>query len=210
VDDAGQVVVVAGLVKEVRTITTRKGDLMAFVLLEDLQGEIEVVVFPRTYAECREHLTPDAIVLVRGRVEVRNDTPSILADAVEPYRAGDAQAEKQPHEAAEAPKEQLQPPAQYLVHITFHRTDDERRDTYRFQRMMELLQAAQGEDRVRLTMVLPDGREVVLNFPRLTTRYSRHLKTVLESAECGCLVAAHPIVTTTERPRRGTRFSAAI
>ncbi|MBP7964630.1 MAG: DNA polymerase III subunit alpha, partial [Caldilineaceae bacterium] len=52
-------VVMAGMINSLRTITTKKGDAMAFVQLEDLQGQCEVVVFPRTYAEYRDLLVPD-------------------------------------------------------------------------------------------------------------------------------------------------------
>ncbi len=195
VREEGQVVVVAGLVKDVRRITTRKGEVMAFVLLEDLQGEIEVVVFPRTYAEARDYLTPDTIVLVRGRVEVRNDTPAILADAVEPYRAARHDQQPVPEALPHREQEELHRSVPYVVHITFHRTGDEAQDIHRFRRLMEVLQSAHGQDRVRLTVVLPDRREVVLNFPRLTTGYSRHLKEMLESETCGCLVSIRPLET---------------
>ncbi|MDQ7029738.1 MAG: OB-fold nucleic acid binding domain-containing protein [Ardenticatenia bacterium] len=185
VDHAGQVVVVAGLIKDVRRITTRKGDVMAFLVLEDLQGEIEVVVFPRVYAEAHKHLVPDAIVLVHGRVEVRGETPAILADTVEPYRPLRGEPSTR---APEPDRQEVRRATPYLVHITFHRTGDEEQDIRRFRRLMELLQAAHGQDRVRVTVVLPDRREVELNFPRLTTGYSRHLKEMLESETCGCLV----------------------
>ena len=49
----GKNVMLAGMIVGVRTINTKKGDQMAFVQLEDMQGQCEVVVFPRTYAEVK-------------------------------------------------------------------------------------------------------------------------------------------------------------
>ena len=54
----GKNVMLAGMIAEVRTITTKKGDPMAFVKLEDTQGQCEVVVFPRTYEEFKDKLVP--------------------------------------------------------------------------------------------------------------------------------------------------------
>ena len=60
----GKGVALAGIITNVRTLTTKKGDLMAFVQLEDLQGGCEVVFFPKTYAEQREKLQIDAVVIL--------------------------------------------------------------------------------------------------------------------------------------------------
>ena len=48
---SGAFVVLAGLIADVRVITTKKGDAMAFVRLEDLQGSVDVTVFPQLYRE---------------------------------------------------------------------------------------------------------------------------------------------------------------
>ncbi|HED64615.1 MAG TPA: hypothetical protein ENJ09_03565, partial [Planctomycetes bacterium] len=53
--------------------TTRKGKKMARFRLEDLQGGVNVTVFPRTYAECRELLEEDRILICRGKLEERDD-----------------------------------------------------------------------------------------------------------------------------------------
>jgi DNA polymerase-3 subunit alpha len=68
----GQQVILGGLVVGVRTITTRKGDPMCFLTLEDLTARIEVVVFPRVYARFRHLLSPDTVILVNGTVNNNN------------------------------------------------------------------------------------------------------------------------------------------
>ncbi|GAB4560025.1 MAG: DNA polymerase III subunit alpha [Anaerolineae bacterium] len=82
---AGQRVVLAGMVADVRQITTKKGDPMAFVQLEDLHGTCELVVFPRVYEVARELLEPDRLVLVRGKVDVRNGKANVIADEITNY-----------------------------------------------------------------------------------------------------------------------------
>jgi DNA polymerase-3 subunit alpha len=81
----GQNVVVSGLVQWVRPHITKRGDPMAFVHLEDLQGSIEVVVFPRVYAATRDLWQEDKILIVRGRVDADRGDPKILCDSVQDY-----------------------------------------------------------------------------------------------------------------------------
>jgi DNA polymerase-3 subunit alpha len=65
----GEVVTAGGLIAGVRQLTTKRGEPMVFVQLEDVTGGAEVVVFNSVYAACRELLEPDAIVIVKGRVD---------------------------------------------------------------------------------------------------------------------------------------------
>jgi hypothetical protein len=58
---------------------------MGAVHLEDLSGQIELVVFPRLYQSARALLAPDSIVLVRAKVDTRNDTPQLVCDAIEAF-----------------------------------------------------------------------------------------------------------------------------
>jgi DNA polymerase III subunit alpha len=65
----GETVLAGGIVSGVRTTMTKKGEPMAFVQLEDLTGSIEVVVFNSTYAAARGLLVEDAVLVVKGRVD---------------------------------------------------------------------------------------------------------------------------------------------
>jgi DNA polymerase-3 subunit alpha len=84
----GSSVVLAGMIVEIRPITTKKGDQMAFVRLEDLQGQAEVTVFPKLYEATRELWVLDKIVIVRGKVDVRNGQAGVLADSAQDYVEG--------------------------------------------------------------------------------------------------------------------------
>ena len=81
----GKNVLLVGMITTVRTINTKKGDQMAFVQIEDMGGQCEVVVFPKTYAEVKEMLIPDAIVMVKGKGQAREGQTSLLADSFQTY-----------------------------------------------------------------------------------------------------------------------------
>lgn len=78
----GAYATLAGVIIGRKQIIARTGQPMAFVQIEDLTGQVEVVVFPRTYQECADILARDAIVVVKGRVDVKEEGIKILADSI--------------------------------------------------------------------------------------------------------------------------------
>ncbi|HSO30093.1 MAG TPA: OB-fold nucleic acid binding domain-containing protein, partial [Candidatus Sulfomarinibacteraceae bacterium] len=76
----GQRVVVGGIVTGLRTVVTKRQESMAIATIEDLQGSIEVVVFPRLYETTRATWRDGAILLVAGRVDHKGEEVSLLAD----------------------------------------------------------------------------------------------------------------------------------
>ena len=81
----GKQVCVAGVVNSVREIVTKKGDRMATALLEDLDGRVPVVVFPRVFEKIGQIWKDDAILVVRGKVDLRDDQAQIVVSRAEPY-----------------------------------------------------------------------------------------------------------------------------
>ncbi len=73
---------VAGLVTHVRPYMTKTNKPMGFVTLEDIQGNIELVLFPRTWEKTREQLTVGQIVIVEGKVDANSAPPKVLVDTV--------------------------------------------------------------------------------------------------------------------------------
>ena len=73
---------VAGLVTIVRPYTTKTGKAMGFVTIEDIQGNIELVLFPKTWDKHRDVLTVGQIVIVEGKVDNSNPPPKILVDVI--------------------------------------------------------------------------------------------------------------------------------
>jgi DNA polymerase-3 subunit alpha len=85
----GDRVTIGGMVVARRRITTKNGAPMAFVTLEDMTGQVEVVVFPRAYERAGEALEADApVLLVSGKLQLRDDVPKVLADEVITLVAG--------------------------------------------------------------------------------------------------------------------------
>lgn len=77
-----ETVTVAGIVSKIRHHQTKKGKPMAFVTIEDIQGFIDLVVFPRTWATYGAQIDFDEIILVKGRVDAERGEPKILVDSV--------------------------------------------------------------------------------------------------------------------------------
>ncbi len=78
----GQRVVIGGIVTGMRTVITKRNEAMAIATLEDLQGTLEVVVFPRLYETTRPIWRDGSILLVAGRIDHRGEDVSLLADLV--------------------------------------------------------------------------------------------------------------------------------
>ena len=70
------------MVPEIKLVTTRKGDRMAILQLEDLTGSAEAVVFPKTYARLADHLMVDARLLLWAQVDRRDDRVQLIVDDV--------------------------------------------------------------------------------------------------------------------------------
>src|SRR3954451_619737 len=75
----GQVVTLAGILTGVQRRITKQGRAWASATLEDLAGGVETLFFPNTYEVIGQYIAEDAIVIVKGRVDRRDDTPRIMA-----------------------------------------------------------------------------------------------------------------------------------
>lgn len=77
-----EIVRIGGIVRNVKSIMTKKGEPMAFVDVEDIHGAVEVTVFPKLYASVQDILCADTPVFVQGQVQKNENTAKILADSV--------------------------------------------------------------------------------------------------------------------------------
>jgi DNA polymerase-3 subunit alpha len=78
-----QEVKLIGLISHIKLTTTRRtGERMAIIKFEDMEGEIEVVIFPSTYPEVSPYLKEGAVVALRGRVSLREEQPKIIASEI--------------------------------------------------------------------------------------------------------------------------------
>src|SRR5207247_3794063 len=91
----GQRVVIAGIVTGFRRAITRTNSTMGYATLEDLQGAVEVVVFPRLYEQTAGTWADGAILVVAGRVDHRGEDVSLLAALVGDWETAVARGPEQ-------------------------------------------------------------------------------------------------------------------
>jgi DNA polymerase III subunit alpha len=78
-------IILGGIVAEANQKITRSNSMMAFLKLEDLTGTIEVIVFPRTLDKVREFVKEDSLVVIKGRVSIKEDElPKLICETIEP------------------------------------------------------------------------------------------------------------------------------
>ncbi|HOZ03097.1 MAG TPA: DNA polymerase III subunit alpha [Candidatus Woesebacteria bacterium] len=79
----GQIFKLGGVISNIRVVSTKKsGREMAFGILEDQTGKLNFVVFPRTYSQTRELLRLDAVVIMRGRLDYREEEVQLIVEKV--------------------------------------------------------------------------------------------------------------------------------
>ncbi|TMC58056.1 MAG: hypothetical protein E6J26_05535, partial [Chloroflexi bacterium] len=185
----GEMVIMAGMVQSVRTINTKKGDTMAFVVLEDLQGTIEATVFPRLYARTQDYWQTDNSVVLRAKVEERDGKVKLLAESAEPLPQESLSAPSANVVAevtsvlASAPVTVLSGSGHarqkkvihYHLFITIPRSGDHQTDIDKMSKVYELLTSYQGEDRFSIYAQNSAGR-VLIDFPNATTKHSVQLQ----------------------------------
>jgi DNA polymerase III subunit alpha len=83
----GEVVTVGGIVSALKQLTTKKGEPMVFLRVDDLSGSLETVVFNSVYAAARELLESDRILVVKGRVDHKEGETKLIALEIVPFEA---------------------------------------------------------------------------------------------------------------------------
>jgi DNA polymerase-3 subunit alpha len=83
----GEIVVVGGIVSAVKALTTKKGDPMVFLRLEDLTGSAEAVVFNSVYAASRELCEADRVLVVKARLDHKEGESKLIAIEVNEFEA---------------------------------------------------------------------------------------------------------------------------
>ncbi|MGI6225029.1 MAG: DNA polymerase III subunit alpha [Peptococcales bacterium] len=78
----GTRLVIGGVITSLRRSVTKKGETMAYCTLEDLTGTIEVLVFPRVFEQYHHLIETDEVVLVRGRINLQEDSPKFFAEEI--------------------------------------------------------------------------------------------------------------------------------
>ncbi len=84
----GEKVIIGGMIVETKIITTKRNQLMAAFILEDLVGTIEVIVFPREYQNVKQYIEADSKIFIKGNVMQEEDKPTkVSCEAMIPFDA---------------------------------------------------------------------------------------------------------------------------
>jgi DNA polymerase-3 subunit alpha len=148
----------AGLVKSVKEINTRKGDRMAFISLEDLEGLTEVTVFADLYAQTRDLLHQAEPIIISGIREGDAETPKLLAQQI--CHIQDA-------------------PGLFSsrMHIRISSTGA---DPGQIADLKRILARHRGKLPVTLHVVIPNRTETVISLPSVSCAASEELDTEVE------------------------------
>lgn len=161
----GERVRMIAMIVDVRRITTRTSRQMAIATVEDLTGAAELVCFPDTFDQVKDHLAPDAILEVTGKVDRRNDDVQIIVDTV----SGDLPA-------FEVVTQREEP----AISVTFSGSVNVWDDIALMQKVDQVLKEHEGTYEVELR--LPRGSRVArLRSRSRRVEWSDDLKTELEA-----------------------------
>jgi len=180
----GDSVVLAGRVISARYLLTKDGRSFASTVLEDFSGQVEVMVWPKVYADTDELWKEGNELIIQGKVRVREEQAQISCDSVRPYQP--PQEEKEPaakpvartvSKAAEVPAEKgvQEPTERRRLLINIHQTKDEDGDIARLNKIMAILKTYSGRDEVRLNVV-NGGAAIPMKLTNIQTGYCPELK----------------------------------
>ena len=81
----GKPVKIFGIITAVKKKITKNNEIMAFVTVEDLDGSINLLAFPKTFAQYRNSIAEDNIVTIEGRISVKDDEVTIIISKIETF-----------------------------------------------------------------------------------------------------------------------------
>jgi DNA polymerase-3 subunit alpha len=183
---SGQSVVVAGMVQRARRHITKKGDEMAFVTLEDLQGTCDIVVFPRTWEQTKHLWQPERILIVGAKVDAgRRDEPSLLCNWVKTPDEVTIPSERTSHSQQGKPAlpagassptgHHPTPPLPRTIRVTLTRGKEQTQDVQRLRQVHSLMIEYSGRDHFIIQVMGGPNGPIELAFPNDTTHYCPEL-----------------------------------
>lgn len=157
-------IIIGGIITEINQKITRNNTMMAFIKLEDLTGVIEVIVFPKTFDRMRSLITQDGLVLIKGRVNIKEDElPKVICENIQVLEKANSEKIyirlKNKEEVSKASKEIKIIREGYEGNTTIYLFDEEKKQSYRLgndywveieEGIIEILKERYGEDNVRI------------------------------------------------------------
>ena len=177
----GQTVVVAGMVASVHHLFTRDRHPFASAVLEDLDGRIEVMVWPKVYTNTRDLWQEGNILLVEGEVRLRDDRVQLNCDYVRHYQPEAARGEEaitsQPTKlpiVAEGAAAYTAPAESRQLVISISQTSDKDSDIAYLHKLIDILKDFPGRDEVSLC-VANEEKVINLKLSNIRTDYCPEL-----------------------------------
>jgi len=174
VELVGKTVDIVGMVGSVRQLFTREGKPFASVVLEDLSGQVEIMVWPKVFADTGELWQEGNILEVNGKVRMREDRVQLSCEEVRLYQPGDEKGEKievaavAEEEVAPPPAEAKQPVAEtkpeeipvenHRLVISLSQTSDAEGDKANLYKIIDILRSYPGHDDVKLRVT--NGKKI--------------------------------------------------
>jgi len=146
-----------GRVEEIKTIQTQGGSVMAFLTLEDLTGQQEMVIFPGEYDRYQEQLVDDALIMIRARFETKNKRRSLVVQKV--FEIGDLDQSTELH-----------------LQLRTENISEER-----LNNLKEMLTSHKGSSKVYFHIANGSSHELVLAGPACHVELSQSLRDQLKS-----------------------------
>lgn len=115
----GRMIKVAGILTQIKRITTKSGSPMAYLTLEDPTGRMEVIVFSNTYLQYRSLFAEDSVVVITGKLENRRGSLQLICQNIQTVSL-EAMITKAKQAKLYNPKERLQIQAVTLQDETVH------------------------------------------------------------------------------------------
>jgi DNA polymerase-3 subunit alpha len=187
----GQTTRIGGIISKVSPKTTKQGKPMAIMTLEDLDGAVEVLVFPESFAKYGASLKADVAILVCGVANLREDKPKIVAGQIYPLDDVPKRFTKAVH-----------------IRLPVGATEDST-----LTRVQQALHAHKGNVPVLFCFIYPDGKLVFLEAHEHfsvspTQRFVEDIEAILGEDSVWLKVDTEKLATT-NGSRRERRFAAA-
>jgi DNA polymerase-3 subunit alpha len=139
----GRAVRIGGIVREYKLHHDRKGEVMAFVTLEDLSGLAEVILFSSLYSTVSDLVNKDSAIMVEGRITRDEQSSKILADTI-------------------APIEKAEETWTTSVHLNLDITDLNKES---LQKLCEILKQYKGSSSAFLHLLMPQRTDTIIALP---------------------------------------------
>jgi DNA polymerase III subunit alpha len=210
----GQTVTAGGILSAVRPFVTRKGDQMATATLNDLDGSIDIILYPRIYRRAQEHVAEDSVVVVTGAVTVSEGRPELRVESVLPLDSSELderllQLEQAEDEQAPETEPSLREPIPFPVRgaepvaalspgpaklvINFQRTGDRESDLQKIAALYNSILRHPGSDRVMIVVNGAGGRPRPLQLPIDSAHLGDELKQDLTAVAPGAALSVEQL-----------------